>query len=86
MNTIRDAIKRGLRDRNIKQVDLAQVLAVSPVSINNVISGKKKNPRIRKAIAMAIGCPVSKIWPETEKKGPSPGRTTGSMLAGMETS
>ena len=58
-------IKAELARKGISQREIALMLKVSPVSVNNVISGKRKTPRIRKAIALAIGKPVSEItWPE----------------------
>ena len=48
----------------VTQREIALMLNVSPVSVNNVISGRRTTPRIRKAIAFAIGKPVSELWPE----------------------
>lgn len=56
-------IRSALKARKITQTEIANMLKVTVVSVNDVISGKRKNPRIRKAIALAIGKPVSELWP-----------------------
>lgn len=56
--------------KGIKQVNIAKSLGIKSPTVNEVISGKRKNPRIREAIAMAIGKQVGEIWPE-ETRGSS---------------
>ncbi|MGV0961822.1 MAG: helix-turn-helix domain-containing protein [Limnohabitans sp.] len=60
---INNKIKSGLRDRNITQLSIAKMLRVHPVCVHEVVTGKRKNPRIRLAISLAIGKPVSELWP-----------------------
>jgi lambda repressor-like predicted transcriptional regulator len=61
-------IKAALRAAGSSQSDIARMLRVSPVAIHNVTTGKRRTPRIRKAIALAIGRPISDIWPETNQE------------------
>lgn len=42
------------------------MLKVKPPTVHNVITGKRANPRIRQAIALAIGRPVSEVFPDKE--------------------
>lgn len=56
-------IKDELKARGITQVKLARMLKVHPVSVHDVVSGKKSTRRIRAAVAMAIGKQVSDLWP-----------------------
>lgn len=65
-------IRRALISKGISQTQIANMLHVKPGSVHNVITGRKKNPRIRFAIAMAAGVSVEEIiWPEPENKKPS---------------
>ena len=74
------AIKAALKDKKISQLSIARILGVHPVSVNEVVSGKRKNPRIRLAIALSVGCPVSDLWPEEQKNTPTPaGRNSSSV-------
>lgn len=57
-------IKAALAAKGITQTQIARMLKVKPPTVHNVISGKRRNPRIRQAIALAIGCRVSELWPE----------------------
>lgn len=57
-------IKNQLKQAKVTQKDLAEILKVSPVAVHWVVIGKKRTPRIRKAIALAIGKNVDEIdWP-----------------------
>jgi lambda repressor-like predicted transcriptional regulator len=53
-----------LQEKGISQLSIANMLKVKPASVHNVISGKKRTPRIRQAIAFALGQSVAEIWPE----------------------
>lgn len=66
--TNRDLIKNALKERQTTQTQIAKMLHVSPVSVNDVVTGKRKTPRIRQAIAFALGKSVSEIWPEPAKE------------------
>ena len=60
-------IKAELIMKNVKQTEIARSLGITSASVNEVITGRRKNPRIREAIAAAINKPVSEIWPEAEQ-------------------
>jgi len=77
MTNLRDNIKLELKTKGLTQAEIATMLKVTPVSVHDVITGKRKNPRIRKAIAMAIGKPVADLWPDTTKKQNTPGPAVG---------
>ena len=57
-------IKRELKERKAKMVDIAKILGVSHSAVSLVIKGTSKSARIRKAISLIIGKPVSEIWPD----------------------
>jgi len=73
MNSIKDKLSK----RGITQVEIARMLNVKPSSVHNVISGKRKTPRIRLAISLATGCSIDELWNDNKiKKAPSSGRNT----------
>ncbi len=47
---------------------LAEELRVSPSTICLTISGHLKNPKMRKAIAKALGKKVKELWPKEVKE------------------
>lgn len=68
MNTdIAKAIKSKLRQHGVKQKHIAISLGVSAQAVNQVVLGSRFTFRIKKAIADAIGKPVSEIWPDQTK-------------------
>lgn len=58
-------IKSQMIIRGIKQTDLAKKAKVHRAVINMVIAGKRKNPRLRRLVAQAIGKDVTFYWPDT---------------------
>ncbi len=46
---------------------IAKKLGVAPQWVHAVITGKRPTPRIRQAIAEAIGKPVDEIWPSMSR-------------------
>lgn len=64
--TPKQVIKALLKQKGIKQKDIAEMLAIKPASVSEVVGLRRKNPRIRKAISMAVGRPVSELWPEDQ--------------------
>jgi len=60
-------IKEALKEAGVSQSDLAEMLHVSPVAVHYVVSGKKSIPRIRAAVAMAIGRKVNDLWSDSRK-------------------
>jgi lambda repressor-like predicted transcriptional regulator len=48
---------------DVTQTSIANKLKMTVPAVNSVIKGLRKNPRIRQAIADAVGRPVHQIWP-----------------------
>ena len=48
---------------DVTQTQVARKLKVTVPAINSVIKGLRRNPRIRKAIADAVGRSVEQVWP-----------------------
>jgi lambda repressor-like predicted transcriptional regulator len=48
---------------DVTQTAVAKKLKMTVPAVNSVIKGLRKNPRIRQAIADAVGRPVHQIWP-----------------------
>jgi predicted XRE-type DNA-binding protein len=48
---------------DITQTQIAKGLHVTVPAVNSVIKGKRRNPRIRQAIASALGLSIGQIWP-----------------------
>jgi hypothetical protein len=48
---------------DVTQTSIANKLKMTVPAVNSVIKGLRKNPRIRQAIADAVGRPVLQIWP-----------------------
>jgi len=61
------SIQDKLKKAGVTQVSIANMLKIRPSSVHNVITGKRSTPRIRQAIALAIGLPVSAVFP-TDKE------------------
>ncbi|MDO8948559.1 MAG: helix-turn-helix domain-containing protein [Desulfocapsaceae bacterium] len=59
-------IKQELKKHKAKMVDIAKILGVSHTAVSLVIKGTSKSARIRKAISLTIGKPVSEIWPDKQ--------------------
>ena len=60
-------IKALLVVAGVKQVDIARRLKTSRSFVSEVVSGKKRTLRVRRAIARSLGLKVSELWPP--KKG-----------------
>lgn len=61
-------IKAEMALAGVTQMDISRKTGIHPVSINDVVSGKRRTRHIREAIASAINKPVLEIWPEKEKE------------------
>jgi lambda repressor-like predicted transcriptional regulator len=63
-------IKAELVRRGIKLIDIAKEAGVPPSRVTEAINERylKKNHRIRKYIADALGMPSEKIWPDEQIK------------------
>ena len=62
----RNRIKLLLKGAGVKQKRIAGALGVSAQFVNQVVSGERSTPRIRKAIAEATGKKISDLWPDQE--------------------
>lgn len=51
---------------DVSQVSIANKLEIPRSAVHQVITGVRHNPRIRKAIAAAVGRPVEQLWPVRE--------------------
>jgi lambda repressor-like predicted transcriptional regulator len=61
-------IKIALLEKDITGAYIARQAGVSRSAINHTIAGRRKSPRLRKAIADALGKMVSDFWPENDKQ------------------
>lgn len=59
-------IRQLMKNKCIKVNDIARMLNVSHVAVSNVIHGKNKSARISEAVSMAVGKPVSELWPDEQ--------------------
>lgn len=57
-------IKAALVLRGITAVSIAKSLGLARSNVTATISGKRRTPRIRQAIAAAIGRPVAEVFPD----------------------
>lgn len=60
-------INRLLKERGIKQKEIASQLGVTPQFVNAVIRGKRSTNSIQKAIADAIGLDIDQVFPVTKE-------------------
>lgn len=58
-------IKLLLKSSGIKQKLIAGEIGVSPQAVNQVVLGRRSNPRIRQAIAKSIGKTVEEVFQES---------------------
>lgn len=56
-------IRAELVRRGIQRQAIAAQLGIANAGVSQVISGVKKTPRVRAAIAAAIGQPVEEVFP-----------------------
>lgn len=57
-----DEIKKALRTRDVKQVEIAEAVGKSKQLVNDVINRARKNAEIEREIAARIGKPVSRVF------------------------
>jgi len=56
-------IRAALILNEVKVIDIAKSLCLKHSNVSVVISGGKSTPRVRQAIADAIGRPVNEVFP-----------------------
>lgn len=66
METKKQKIKIEFIRKNISGASIGRGMGVSRAAIYQVISGKTKSHRLRKAIADAIGMRVEDLWPSND--------------------
>jgi transcriptional regulator with XRE-family HTH domain len=54
--------------QGIEIADIAADVGVTPTMVGNTIAGKRKSIRVRKAVAEALGVPITDLWPEENGK------------------
>jgi transcriptional regulator with XRE-family HTH domain len=53
---------------NVRPIDLADAIGVSPSYISLILSGKREPPlHVRSAIARALGARVKDLWPREQE-------------------
>jgi len=72
METKKVDIVAEMKAKKITQEDLGAMLNCSQAVVSQVIKNKRKSKRIRKAISLVIGKPVSEIWPTEQKNTSAP--------------
>ena len=55
-----------LREAGTTAIALSGRLGISPQHLRNVIHRRRRNPRIERAIARAIGRPVADVFPRKD--------------------
>ncbi len=64
MKSIR--IKIEMIKKGVKGAEIARRAGVTRVAIYHVIEGRVRSPRLRQAIASALGMSVEKLWPKKQ--------------------
>ena len=64
MDDTKKRIKIQMIQNGVTIIEIASAIGVTPSAVHQVITGLRNTPRIRAAIAQAIGLPVSEIWPD----------------------
>lgn len=60
-------IKALMMLKKVTSASIAKKENVSRTWVSLVLTGRRNSPRIRKAIATAVGWPVTKLWPDMKK-------------------
>jgi hypothetical protein len=61
-------IKAFMALADVKGVDIARSLGVTPTWVSLVLRGHKRSARVQGAIAAAVGKPVEELWPDEEHR------------------
>jgi lambda repressor-like predicted transcriptional regulator len=57
-------IKAALARAGYRQKQVAALCAVTPTSVNDVISGRSRSRAVESQIAALVGLPLSQLWPQ----------------------
>jgi len=49
---------------------VARIRGLSPATISKTLHGQRRNPMVRRIIAIAAGLKPEELWPELAKKAP----------------
>jgi lambda repressor-like predicted transcriptional regulator len=56
-------IRIRMLEKGVSGADIARTMHVDRTAVYHVIAGRSKSPKLRKAIARALGVRVSDLWP-----------------------
>lgn len=59
-----DAVKRALRAKGVKFVDIASQLGCPPSLVTMVSQGRRRSQHVELAIAKVLDRPPQEIWPD----------------------
>ena len=63
MTMTKDEIKKALKAKGIRSIDLAKKARVTPPMVSQVMSGSCPSSPVRDLIIKALGMKPSEIWP-----------------------
>jgi lambda repressor-like predicted transcriptional regulator len=58
-------IRIRMLEKGVSGADIARTMHVDRTAVYHVIAGRSKSPRLRKAIARALGVRVPNLWPNS---------------------
>lgn len=66
-----------MRQRGVTQESIANGLGICRIAVNRVFNGHDRTPRVREAIAEALGVPQGRLaralgWPDAPGRRPTP--------------
>lgn len=61
-------IKKLMIDKDVKGAEIARTVGCTRQNVYHVIKGRQATPKIRQAIAEALGVRVSDLWPDEKPK------------------
>ena len=53
----------------VRQIDIARKYNIDKTVLSKVLSGKRKNRKVREAIAAELNVPMEMLWPEGTPEG-----------------
>lgn len=57
-----DEIRKALRQRDVRQVEIARAVGMSKQMVCDVIDGHRDNPDIKREVAARIGKPIARVF------------------------
>lgn len=77
----RTEVKIRMLQKGLTHEAIASTLDVGRSAVCRVMNGHDRTPRLRKAIASALGWPESRIWPSTPARKPRAEQPAAQELA-----